>query len=82
MFLKVGLAKQNWLKKIRTSMAKRHVSKKILASFLDLIFFMLVLLLEYNFLTTSYGLYFNRQLHITLYNFFKFLYLCLVHTPV
>ena len=35
---------------------------------------MLVLLVEYIFLTTIYGLYFNHQLHITLYNFLKFLH--------
>ena len=35
---------------------------------------MLVLLVEYIFLTTFYGLYFNHQLHITLNNFFKLLH--------
>ena len=34
-------------------------------------FFMLVLLVEYIFLTTFYGLYFNHQPHTTLNNFFK-----------
>ena len=34
----------------------------------------LALLVEYFFLTSFYGLYFNHQLlHITLYNFLKFL---------
>ena len=37
---------------------------------------MLVLFVEYIFLTTFYGLYFNHQLHITLNNFFKFLLVC------
>ena len=37
-------------------------------------FFMLVLLVEYIFLTTFYGLYFKHQKHITLNNFFKFLH--------
>ena len=34
-------------------------------------FFMLALLVEFILLTTFYGLYFNHQLHITSYNFFK-----------
>ena len=37
-------------------------------------FFMMVLSVEYIFLTTFYASYFNHQLHITLKNFFKFLY--------
>ena len=37
-------------------------------------FLLLVLLVEYIFLTTCYGLYFNHQLHVTVNNFFKFLH--------
>ena len=37
------------------------------------VFFMLVLLVEYIFLTTFYVLYFYHQLQITLYNLFKLL---------
>ena len=39
-------------------------------TFFMLVFLMLELLVEYLFLTTFFGLYFNHQfLHITLYNF-------------
>ena len=37
-------------------------------------FLFLVLLVDYIFLTTFYGLYFNHQLHVKLNNFFKFLH--------
>ena len=37
-------------------------------------FLMLAFLVEYNFLTTFYGLYFNYQFTHYIYNFFKFLH--------
>ena len=52
---------------------KKRNSKEIFRTVV-LFFLMLVLLVEYIFLTTFYGLYFNHQLHISLSNFFKFLH--------
>ena len=46
------------------------VSSSLYCFFVFIYFYMLELLMEYFFLTTFYGLYFNHQLHITLNNFF------------
>ena len=53
-------------------------------NFFVFVFLMLVLQVEYIFLTTFYGLYFNHQLHITitlsLSSYFLFMRLLLLHS--